>query len=59
MQAWQTFWTVWLLASGLAFAVITIVVTLKGFGDVKRMLSGIQANDAAETEAEAEAKKNS
>lgn len=52
MHAWQTFWTVWLLASGTAFAVITVIVTLKGFGDVKRMLSGIQANDAAESEAE-------
>jgi hypothetical protein len=45
MQAWQMFWTIWLLFSGAAFALITIVVTLKGFGDVKRMLSGIKRND--------------
>ncbi len=45
MQGWQIFWTIWLLFSGAAFAIITIVVTLKGFGDVKRMLSGIKARD--------------
>ena len=43
MQAWQTFWAVWLVVSGTAFAAITVVVTLKGFGDVKRMLSGLKA----------------
>lgn len=41
MQAWQTFWTLWLLFSGAAFAIITVVVTIKGFGDVRRMLSGM------------------
>ena len=45
MQAWQMFWTVWLLLSGVAFALITVVVTLKGFGDVRRMLSGIKQHD--------------
>jgi hypothetical protein len=39
------FWRVWLLISGVAFAAITIVVTLKGFGDVKRMLSGIKSHE--------------
>ena len=43
MQAWQTFWLVWLLLSGVAFASITVVVSIKGFGDVRRMLSGIKA----------------
>ena len=41
MRAWEMFWTFWLLVSGAAFAIITVIVTLKGFGDVKRMLSGI------------------
>jgi hypothetical protein len=45
MQAWQMFWTIWLLFSGTAFAVITVIVTLKGFGDVRRMLSGIKKHD--------------
>jgi hypothetical protein len=46
MQAWQMFWTVWLVISGVAFAAITVVVTLKGFGDVKRMLSGIKSHES-------------
>jgi hypothetical protein len=45
MHAWQMFWTIWLLFSGAAFALITVVVTLKGFGDVRRMLSGIKRHD--------------
>ena len=45
MNGWQLFWTLWLLFSGAAFTAITIVVTLKGFGDVRRMLSGIQSQD--------------
>lgn len=49
MHAWQMFWTGWLLISGAAFAAITVVVTLKGFGDVKRMLSGLKdTNDSDE-----------
>jgi hypothetical protein len=45
MQAWKTFWTLWLLFSGIAFAVITVVVSIKGLGDVRRMLSGIKSHD--------------
>lgn len=45
MQAWQTFWMIWLLFSGVAFAAITVVVTIKGFGDVRRMLRGIKSRD--------------
>lgn len=43
MEPWKTIWTIWLLFSGLAFAVITVVVSIKGFGDVRRMLSGIKS----------------
>jgi hypothetical protein len=45
MHGWQLFWTLWLLFSGASFALITIVVTIKGFGDVRRMLSGIKSRD--------------
>lgn len=45
MQAWQTFWMIWLLFAGVAFAAITVVVTIKGFGDVRRMLRGIKSHD--------------
>lgn len=40
MKLWQLFWTAWLVLSGGAFAAITLVVAIKGFGDVRRMLRG-------------------
>ena len=46
MQAWLTFWTIWLVFSGLAFAAITVVVSVKGLGDVRRMLRGLKSHDA-------------
>ena len=45
MEPWKTFWTIWLVFSGVAFAAITVVVSIKGFGDVRRMLSGIKSHD--------------
>lgn len=42
MQAWQWFWSIWLLVAGVAFAAITLVVTIKGFGDVRRLLRGLE-----------------
>lgn len=48
MRAWELFWTIWLLLSTLAFALITVVVTIKGFGDVRRMLRGISAGRSDE-----------
>ena len=48
MNAWQMFWTVWLILSGTAFAAITVVVTVKGFGDVKRMLTGLKSHKGDE-----------
>jgi hypothetical protein len=44
MQGWQMFWAIWLLFSGTAFALITLIVSIKGFGDVKRMLAGLKAH---------------
>jgi putative exporter of polyketide antibiotics len=43
MEIWKTFWTVALLSAGSAFAVITIVVILKGGRDVRAMLLGLKA----------------
>ena len=45
MNGWELFWTVWLFFSGAAFALISIMVTFKGFGDVRRMLSGLKSHD--------------
>lgn len=44
MEPWKTLWTTWLLFAGFAFAAITVVVTIKGFGDVRRMLRGIKSH---------------
>jgi len=46
MQGWQIFWTLWLLFAGASFAVITVVVALKGVGDVRRMLTGIKSRQS-------------
>jgi hypothetical protein len=43
MDFWPTFWLIALLSAGSAFAVITIVVTIKGSQDMKNMLSGLKA----------------
>ena len=44
MDLWQTIWTVALLGAGAAFAVITLVVTIKGAQDMKNMLRGLKAH---------------
>ena len=44
MEFWKTFWTVALLVAGSGFAGITLVVILKGGGDLKKMLSGLKAH---------------
>jgi hypothetical protein len=45
MEGWKLFWSIWLPLSVLAFALITVVVTIKGFGDVRRMLSGLKSHE--------------
>jgi hypothetical protein len=37
IRAWQLFWIASLIVSGAAFAVITLVVTVRGFGDLREM----------------------
>jgi hypothetical protein len=37
MRYWQLFWTVSTLVSGAAFAIITVVVAVKGVGDLRYM----------------------
>jgi hypothetical protein len=41
MESWRLFWTVFLLVSGVSFAFITVVVTVKGFRDLLDMFSGL------------------
>ncbi len=36
------FWGLWLIISGTAFALITIVVTIKGFADLRFMFKELR-----------------
>lgn len=42
-MSWQTFWTFWLVCAGLSFAVITAIVTVKGYKDLRNMFTGLAA----------------
>ncbi|HET9741117.1 MAG TPA: hypothetical protein VFQ00_00075 [Terriglobales bacterium] len=42
MNSWLVFWTIWLVLSGIAFAVITAVVAVRGAVDLRRMLRGLR-----------------
>jgi len=39
MESWRIFWTIFLVVSGVSFAFITAVVTVKGFKDLLDMFS--------------------
>ena len=41
MRFWQHFWAVWLVVAGLSFAVITAIVSIKGYQDLRSMLRGL------------------
>ena len=39
MKYWEWFWTISLVAAGAAFASITVIVTIKGFQDLREFFS--------------------
>jgi hypothetical protein len=39
MNYWLAFWTASLLVAGLSFAIITCVVTVRGYKDLRTMFS--------------------
>ncbi|HTO93072.1 MAG TPA: hypothetical protein VMM80_01830 [Bacteroidota bacterium] len=39
MRFWQIFWAISALTSGIAFAFVTIIVTLKGGKDLREMFT--------------------
>lgn len=41
MISWLNFWTVSLLVAGAAFAVITVIVAIKGVEDLRAMFKGL------------------
>ncbi|HEU5235015.1 MAG TPA: hypothetical protein VFU50_19315 [Terriglobales bacterium] len=42
MTAWKIFWTVWLAISGASFALITVIVTVRGLRDLKAMFRSLE-----------------
>ena len=42
MSFWKTFWAAALLIAGSGFALVTLVVILKGSGDLRAMLTGLK-----------------
>jgi hypothetical protein len=39
MRFWQVFWTASVLISGVSFAFVTVVVTLRGWKDLREMFA--------------------
>jgi hypothetical protein len=44
MELWKAFWTVALVVAGSGFALITLIVILKGGNDLRAMLTGLKAH---------------
>ncbi|HVR01421.1 MAG TPA: hypothetical protein VMT47_04770 [Polyangia bacterium] len=42
ISLWKGFWTVALVVAGSGFAIVTLVVILKGGGDLRAMLRGLK-----------------
>ncbi len=52
MKLWQLFWTAALLIAGASFAFITVVVTFKGFHDLREWFGSLtRQKDAQEEQA--------
>jgi hypothetical protein len=45
MNAWIYFWAAWLVISGAAFSIITLVVAMKGLQDLRAMFAGLSNKD--------------
>jgi hypothetical protein len=41
MSGWLTFWEISLVVSGVAFAFISVVVAVRGFGDLRQMMADL------------------
>lgn len=50
MISWLNFWTVSLVVAGASFAAITVIVTVKGFADLKEMFKGLKKQRVDSTE---------
>ncbi len=50
MRLWQLFWTAALLIAGTSFAFITVVVTFKGFHDLREWFGSLTRQKEAQEE---------
>ncbi|MBA3716496.1 MAG: hypothetical protein H0W76_29275 [Pyrinomonadaceae bacterium] len=48
MRYWQLFWTAALLVAGASFALITIVVTFKGYHDLREWIGSLTRQNKAQ-----------
>ena len=48
MTYWLAFWTFWLITAGVSFAVITAIVTVKGYKDLRSMFTGLASQKGHE-----------
>jgi hypothetical protein len=50
MRYWQMFWTVWLLVAGLSFALITLMVIVRGGRDLRVMFRDLSRQKDTQAE---------
>ncbi|MBA2503869.1 MAG: hypothetical protein M3458_24175 [Acidobacteriota bacterium] len=48
MRLWELFWTAALLVAGASFALITVVVTFKGFHDLREWFGSLTRQNEAQ-----------
>lgn len=48
MNSWATFWAIWAIIAGVAFAAITVVVAIMGAADLRRMFESLASKDRHE-----------
>ena len=45
MIGWVTFWAVWAIIAGVAFAIITVVVAIVGAADLRKMFHSLASKN--------------
>ena len=48
LSSWALFWTLWLVIAGASFALITVIVTVLGFRDLRNMFRVLREQDEAD-----------
>ncbi len=45
MEAWTTFWGIFLIVALIVFALISIVVSIGGFADLRKLFADLDKDD--------------